>query len=170
VHLHADARRLSAVTPKEAGAIELEEPDWRIRFEEHVLRWPKLPDYLARDSAFEATMSDWRRFHWTPIEVDGKLKKRPAGATEAIIALAKLGIFPPRSLIRDIPRGGELHELDIGDDHCWLQISGRAWRITAIEDRMLVLDSFGEDKQIDLNRARWTNYVESALAVLQGLG
>jgi hypothetical protein len=154
------------MTPREAGAIELEEPDWKIRFEEHVLRWPKLPDYLARDSAFEATMSDWRRFHFTPVEVDGKLKKRPAGATEAIIALAKLGIFPPRSLREDIPRDGKCLEPDLGDDHCWLQIAGRAWRIIAIEDRMLILDSFGEDKQINLTSARWEKYVEAATTVL----
>jgi hypothetical protein len=160
------------MTPHEAGAVEYEEPDWKVRFEEHVLRWPKLPAYLARDSAFEATLSDWRRFHWSPVEVDGKLKKRPAGATEAIVALAKLGIMPPRSLREDIPRDGELHEPDIGDDHCWLQVAGRAWRIVGIEDRMLILDSFGEGKQIDLNRARWDNYTEAAaqmLDVLRGL-
>jgi hypothetical protein len=155
------------MTPREAGAIELEEPDWHVRFEEHCLRWPKLPRYLAEDSAFEATMSDWRRFHFTPVEVDGKLKKRPAGAVEAIIALAKLGIMPPRSLNRDIPRDGKLYEPDLGDDHMWLQVAGRAWRITAIEDRMLILDSFGEDKQINLTTARWDNYIAAATAALQ---
>jgi hypothetical protein len=157
------------VTPREAGLIELEEPNWRERFEEHCLRWPKLPRYLAEDSAFEATLSDWRRFHWTPVEVEGKLKKRPAGAVEAIIALAKLGIMPPRSLREDIPRGGGCYEPDLGDDHCWLQVAGRAWRIVTIEDKMLILDSFGEAKQINLTSARWENYIEAATATLEAL-
>jgi hypothetical protein len=157
------------VTPREAGLIELEEPNWRERFEEHKKRWPKLPDYLACDSAFEAVLSDWRRFHWTPVEVEGKLKKRPAGAVEAIIALAKLGIMPPRSLREDIPRGGGCYEPDLGDDHMWLQVAGRAWRIVTIEDKMLILDSFGEAKQINLTSARWENYIEAATAMLEAL-
>ena len=41
------------------------------------------------------------------------------------------------------------------------------WRIRAIEDqRTLILDSFGEQMQIDLNRANWKNYCETAAAVL----
>jgi hypothetical protein len=157
------------VTPREAGELELEEPNWRDRFESHCERWPRLPRYLQEDSAFEATLLDWRRFHWTPIEVEGKLKKRPAGATQAIVALAKLRIFPPRNLIKDVPRDGKCYEPDLGDDHLWLQIAGRAWRIVAIEDKMLILDSFGEDKQIDLNRARWKENTDAALAAM-GVG
>ena len=154
------------MSPAEAGAIELEEPDWRERFEEHARRWPKLPRYLAEDSAFEATLKDWRIFHATTVEVKGKPMRRPAGAVEAMIALAGMRIFPPRNLIKDVPRDGKCYEPDIGDDHCWLQIAGRAWRIVAIEDRMLILDSFGEDKQIDLNKAKWDKYLEAALAAL----
>jgi hypothetical protein len=155
------------MTPREAGLIEIEECDWKERFEEHCARWPKLPRYLAEDSAFEATLADWRRFHFTWVEVDGKPKRRPAESALAMIALARLGIMPPRSLIRDIPReDGEPYEPDRGDDHCWLQIAGRMWRIMAIEDRILILDSFGEDKQIDLSTAKWENYLKNATAAL----
>jgi hypothetical protein len=35
-----------------------------------------------------------------------------------------------------------------------------------IEDRMLILDSFGEDKQIDLNRAKWEANTNAALAAM----
>jgi hypothetical protein len=86
-----------------------------------------------------------------------------------MIALAKLRIFPPRNLIKDVPRDGKCYEPDLGDDHLWLQIAGRAWRIVAIEDKMLILDSFGEDKQIDLNRARWEANTNAALAAM-GVG
>jgi hypothetical protein len=157
------------MTPREAGAIELEEPDWREVFEEECARWPKLPRYLAEDSGFESTLSRWRRFHWIPIEIDGKLKKRPAGAIEGMIALAKLQIMPPRSLARDVPRDNKLFEPDVGDAHCWIQISGRAWRILGVEDRMLLLDSFGESKQINLTSAKWENYLQAACAVLDAL-
>jgi hypothetical protein len=154
------------MTPREAGELELEEPNWRDRFEEHCLRWPKLPRYLAEDSAFEATLSDWRRHHFTWVEVDGKAKRRAAKAIDGMIALAKLRIFPPRNLIKDAPRDGKCYEPDLGDDHCWLTISGRAWRVVTIEDRMLILDSFGEDKQIDLNRAKWEANTNAALAAM----
>ena len=69
------------VSPAEARAVEYEEPDWRERFETHCARWPRLPRYLQEDSAFEATMRDWRRWHATD--------DKPAGAVEAMIALAK---------------------------------------------------------------------------------
>jgi hypothetical protein len=153
------------MSPAEAAAIDLEEPDWRERFEDHCLRWPRLPRYRAEDSAFEATLTDWRRFHSSEDESEGK--RRPAPAVEGIIALARLRLFPPRNLIKDIPRDGKLLEEDLGDAHMWLQIAGRAWRIVAIEDKTLILDSFGEQKQIDLSRAKWTAYTEAALAALR---
>lgn len=156
------------MNPFEAGQVVIEEPNWHEVFEEHKKRWPRLPDYLACDSAFEATLKDWRRFHATQIE--GSDKRRPAGATEAIIALAQLRIFPPRSLIKDIPRDGKCYEPDLGDEHCWLQIAGRAWRIVAIEDRQLILDSFGEGKQIDLTTARWEKHTEAAVTLLMQRG
>lgn len=151
------------MNPAEAGSIELEEPDWRERFEEHCLRFPRLPRHLAEDSAFEATLKDWRRFHFT--EVEGK--RRPAGATEAMIALAKLRIFPPRNLIKDTPRDGKCLAIDVGDEHMWLQIAGRAWRIIAIEDHILILDSFGEAKQIDLTSAKWEKHNQAAIDLLK---
>lgn len=154
------------MSPAEAGALEFEEPDWRERFEEHCRRWPKWPRYLAEDSAFESTLKDWRLFHATTVEVNGEMKRRPAGAVEAMIALAGLRIFPPRNLIKDVPRDGKCYEPDVGDDHMWLQIAGRAWRIVGVESRMLLLDSFGESKQIDLNKAKWEKYTEAALAAM----
>jgi hypothetical protein len=156
------------VTPAEAGKVEIEEPDWRERFEMHALRWPKLPRYLAEDSAFEATLRDWRRFHFTWGEVDGKAKRIFPDAPAGCIALAKLGIFPPRFLIKDVPRtdaGGYQQ-----DDQMWLSINQEQWRIVGIDDRMLLLEKWFEDKpqtmQIDLNRARWEKYIQSATAIL----
>lgn len=115
------------MSPAEAAAIELEEPNWKERFEEHCLRWPRLPRYLAEDSAFEATLKDWRRWH------------KPADAPTGMVALSALGIYPPRNLIKDIPRGGECFQ-EQHDDHMWLIMSQRAWRIIAIEDRTMILD------------------------------
>jgi hypothetical protein len=51
----------------------------------------------------------------------------------------------------------------------WLQIAGRMWRIVAIEDRILILDSFGEPKQINLITARWAEYTKSACAALDAM-
>ncbi len=160
------------MSPAEAGAIQIEEPDWRAVFEEQCARWPKLPRYLQEDSAFTEVLRQWRRFHWTPIEVNGELKKNPAGAVEAIIALAKLRITPPRSAWQDIPHGDVVEGYQ-HDDHMWLSIAGEQWRITAIEDRMLCLQkgfqADVETKQIDLNRARWDKYTEAAVKVLEGM-
>jgi hypothetical protein len=159
------------VTPKEAGAIELEEPDWSARFEEHCARWPRLPRYLQEDSAFDATLRDWRRFHFTWVEIEGKPRRNPAGATEAIIALAKLGIMPPRFLHKNVPReesGGYQ-----ADDHMWLSIRQEQWRIVAVEDRMLCLEKGFEDKpetmQINLATARWGKYILAAVELLDTL-
>jgi hypothetical protein len=160
------------LTPAEAMSVELEEPDWRKRFEEHCLRWPKLPRYLAEDNAFEAVLKDWRRFHFSWGEVEGKPARIYPGSPAGCIALAQLKIFPPRFTIKDVPRtdeGGYQR-----DDHMWLSISGEQWRVTTIEDRMLHLEKGFEEPrqamQIDLNRARWTKYTESAVAALKQRG
>ena len=101
-----------SVSPAEASAIELEEPDWHGRFEQHCARWPRLPRYLQEDSAFESTMQDWRRFHKATI--DGK--DTPATAYDAMVGLAKLGIMPPRNLIKDVERTGACFQ-EQHDDH-----------------------------------------------------
>lgn len=149
------------MSPKEAGLLVIEEPNWQEVFLEHKTRWPRLPDYLAEDSAYEATLKDWRRFHKET--VDGK--DTPAPVANGIVALTVLGIYPPRSLINDIPRGGQCFEEQY-DAHMWLVMSQRAWRIVAIEDRMMIFDSFGEQTQVDLNRAKWEKYTEKAVEVL----
>ena len=41
------------------------------------------------------------------------------------------------------------------------QSQGRAWRVLGIEDKMLMLDSFGEQWQIDLGKAKWEKYCET---------
>jgi hypothetical protein len=55
------------------------------------------------------------------------------------------------------------------DDHCWFVSEGRAWRITGIEDKMLLLFSFGEQWQIDLSRAKWENYCAHHAAALEAM-
>jgi hypothetical protein len=160
------------MTPAEAAAIELEEPDWGVEFERECARWPRLPRYLQEDCAFEEVLRRWRRFHWSPVDVDGKAMKRPASATEAMIALAKLRILPPRSTWVDIPHG-DIVEGFQQDDHVWLSYSGEQWRIVGVEDRMLHLARMTfdgkepEQKSIDLGRAHWDRYIESAVAVLE---
>jgi hypothetical protein len=160
------------MTPKQAGEFEIFEPDWRERFEEHRLRWPNLPRYLAEDSAFEATLTDWRRFFGTPMIVAKQAKIKPAPAADGMIALAKLRIFPPRFLIKDIPCDGVYGYQQ--DDHMWLSIAGEQWRIKAIEDRTMLLErGFSEDapetKQIDLSKAKWNKYVDAAVMMLEAM-
>ena len=138
------------MSPAEAGAL-LEEPDWAMLF----------ADRGSTELAFENTLREWRAWHWTPVGD----KKRPAGATEGIIALALLGVMPPRSL-PDRPPGlfEEQH-----DDHCWFVSEGRAWRVVGIEDRMLMLRSgfSEEERQIALDPLeRWAKYCEAHNAQL----
>jgi hypothetical protein len=142
------------MSPAEAGKI-LEEPDWVALFKERA----------ASDLAFEEILTAWRRWHWTPVLVAGVEKKQPAGAVEAMIALAALGVMPPRSLAERPP--GPFEEQV--DDHCWFTSQGRSWRILGVEDKTLILDSFGEQWQIDLSRAKWEKYTEAAAALLEAL-
>lgn len=135
------------MSPAEAGAI-LDEPDWVQMFD----------DRNRSEFAFEEVMLAWRRWHWTPVIVNGVEKKQPAGATEALIALAGLSIMPPRTLFGD----GYQH-----DDHCFLMSQGREWRIAGVEDKTMILKSDGEQWQIDLSRATWGKYVEAAAAALE---
>jgi hypothetical protein len=159
------------MTPREAGEIELEEPDWHEVFERECARWPRLPRYLQEYSAFESTLQQWRRFHFVWKELDGKAKRYPATAQEGVIGLAKLGIMPPRFLGQDIPRTEATgHQ---SDDHCWLSVNQEQWRIVGVEDKMLCLEKGFEDKpetmQIDLSKARWNKYVAAATIVLDTL-
>lgn len=48
----------------------------------------------------------------------------------------------------------------------WLTMSQRAWRIVGVEDRMLLLDSFGEQTQVDLSKAKWEKHTEKAVEAL----
>ena len=48
----------------------------------------------------------------------------------------------------------------------WLTMSQRAWRIVTVESRVLFLESFGEQTQVDLSRAKWEKYIEKAVEVL----
>ena len=157
------------MTPAEAGALEFEEPDWQERFEEHALRWPKMPLYLAQDNAFEATLKDWRKFHAIPLEGG---KSRPAPAVDGVIALAQLRIFPARFQTQDIPRSDETGYQ--ADDHMWLSVAGEQWRIATIADRTMILEQYYGAKpttmQIDLTRAKWGNYCKAAAAVLETMG
>jgi hypothetical protein len=146
------------MTPRQAFLIDSEtEPDWRELFDARIDDLQKLkpdrPRYLVEDEAFEQLLKEWRRFHCIGSKVGERV---PAPAVEAMIALAKLHIFPPSS-----PRDGVRFE-EQHDDHCWLIIDQRAWRIVDAEDRTLMLDSFGEQMQIDLNKAKWEKYNEAA--------
>lgn len=163
--------KINCMSPAEAPA--LEEPNWRDRFEDHCLRWPKLPRDLAEDNAFETTLSDWRNHYGIDVEVQGQegpeLKRKLANEVDGVIALAELELFPARNLFKYVPRGGFGYQ---HDDHCWLSIGGEQWRITGVDGRILMLElGFADEplrKTIDLNRVRWEKYVEAAIAVLNG--
>lgn len=152
------------MTAAEAGAIELEEPDWAFTFQFQVDQGydEKTPIELRQDEAFNRVLYDYRRFHFTWTD-EGK--RRPMASSNAVIALAILGIMPPRSRRADLPLGTPCFE-EQHDDHCWL-VNERAWRIVAIEDKTLCLDSFGDTKQVDLAAAKWDKYVEQRLQILQ---
>ena len=127
------------LSPAEAGAIT-EEPDWAQLFK----------DRGGSEIAFENLLIEWRKWHWTPTD-DGRKKMAPS--VDGVVALALLGIMPPKTLYGPPGLFEEQH-----DDHCWLVTEGRAWRILGIEDMTLILDSFGEGRQIDLSRAKWDKY------------
>lgn len=79
-----------------------DEPDWRTRFKELISEQsPKLASCLRQNDAFELVLREWRRWHCTPVTIDGEPKRMPAPAVDGIIALAELGIMPPKSLWGD---------------------------------------------------------------------
>ena len=138
------------MSPAEAAAL-LEEPDWAQLFK----------DRGSTESAFENLLLEWRKWHFTPLD-DGRKKMAPS--VDGVIALAILGIMPPRTL--DRPPG--LFEAQI-DDQCWFVSEGRAWRILGIEDKMLMLNSFGDEWQIDLTRAKWEKYTAAWVQALEAM-
>ena len=144
----------------EAGTIELGEPDWTAEWEAS----------LGDDFAFEDLILHWRKWHFTWVEVRGQQKKKLASSIDAMIALANLGLFPPRDMPDHLaPRAPGLFE-EQHDAHCWLVSSdARAWRVVAIEDKTMILDSFGEAKQLDITRTPWVQVIERAVAVLEGM-
>ena len=140
------------MSPAEAAAIT-EEPDWVQVFK----------DRGGSEFAFENLLLEWRKWHWTPTD-DGK--KLMASSINGVIALALLGIMPPRTLWQDRLPGPYEEQVD---DHCWFVSEGRAWRILGIEDKLLCLNSFGDEKQIDLTRAKWDSYCAHHAAVLEAM-
>jgi hypothetical protein len=169
------------MSPAEAGAIEFEEPDWPGRFLDYVQSFPKAkgaqryayPELrlnLAQDFAFEHTLTDWRRFHGQRMMIDGKRMVKQANAVDGILALAALGVMPPRSINQNIPRGGPCFQ-EQHNDHIWLTVKGEAWAIRSIEDKVMHLwrgwEPDVERMSIDLSRARWSSYCDAAVAFLK---
>jgi hypothetical protein len=142
------------MSPADASAI-IEEPNWVQMF----------ADSDGSEIGFENVLTAWRKWHWTPVLVAGVEKKKMAPSVDGVIALALLGVMPPRTL-SDRPPGPFEEQID---SHCWFVSEGRAWRVLGIEDKMLMLNSFGDEKQIDLNRAKWDKYCEHHAAVLEAM-
>jgi hypothetical protein len=140
------------MSPAEAAAAT-EEPDWAEMFR----------DFGGEFSAYQATLFQWRRWHAALVLINGEEKRNPAPATDGIIALAQAGVLYP-SLTPPRPPGVFEEQ---SDAHCWLISQDRAWRILGVEDGMLMLNSFGDEWQIDLGRAKWAGYVEKAAAALE---
>ena len=107
-------------------AVTAEEPDWVQVFK----------DRGSTESAFENLLIEWRKWHFAPLD-DGRKKMAPS--VDGVIALALLGIMPPRTMPDRLPGAFE----EQIDEHCWLVSEGRAWRILGIEDKLLCLNSFG---------------------------
>jgi hypothetical protein len=148
------------VSPAEAVAVT-EEPNWRDL-------WRALK---AADDGYEVLLMKYRRWHWTPgIEYrddhgQTRVQKNMGPSVDGVIALSKLKIFPPTIPENPLTSfAGEQH-----DGHMWFLSQGRAWRILGIEDKMLMLDSFGEQWQIDLNKAKWEKYCEAARKALEAM-
>lgn len=141
------------MSPAEAAAIT-EEPDWAQLFK----------DRGAGEMAFENLLLEWRKWHWTPVVVEGVEKKKMAPSVNGVVALAILGIMPPKTLYG----APGLFEEQI-DDHCWFVSEGRVWRILGIEDKMLMLNSFGDEWQIDLTRAKWEKYTAAWVQALEAM-
>ena len=124
----------------------------------------KTPIELRQDVAYERTLQKYRHFHFTWLDTG---KRRPMPATAALVELAKIRIFAPRSRNRPILPGGGAYEIAL-DDHCWLTINQRAWRIVTIEGGILFLDSFGDQMQLGpYAREKWEKYVDKALDALR---
>ena len=140
------------MSPKEAGEL-LDEPDW-------AELWKVLQ---VADDGFETLLRRWREWNFTPIWIDGVQKKKLAPSVDGVIALARLGIMAVSSLTERSPWPFE----EQVNAHCWFVSEGRAWRVLGIEDAMLMLNSFGEERQIDLARAKWEKYCEGAAAALE---
>ena len=135
------------MSPAQAAALT-EEPNWVQMFED------------SHGFGYENVLTEWRKWHATPTD-DGRKMLAPSAA--GVIALAELGVMPPRTLT-DRPPGlfEEQH-----DAQCWFVSQGRAWSIVGIEDKTLFLDSFGDKKEIDLSRAKWDSYCDHYAAVLE---
>ena len=141
------------MSPAEAAAIT-EEPDWVA-----AVQGPRRqPSMLSRISCIE-----WRKWHFTPLD-DGRKKMAPS--VDGVIALAHPRHYAAQDARR--PPARPLRGAD--DDHCWFVSEGRAWRILGIEDKMLLPQfSFGDERQIDLTRAKWENYCAAWSAVLEAM-
>ena len=70
--------------PRRDRRKSIAEPDW-------LAQWQILK---VADDGFDAILRQWRRWHWTPIEINGETKKKPGDAVDGIIALAQLGVMP----------------------------------------------------------------------------
>ena len=140
------------MSPAEAGEL-LDEPDW-------AELWKVTP---GRGRWFRNAPAPLAQMDFTPLWIDGVQKKKLAPSVDGVIALAQLGIIAISGLTERPPGAFE----EQADAMCWLSISGRAWRIVGIEDHMLFLNGFGEEKQIDLNKAKWEKHTEAAVAVLE---
>ena len=140
------------MSPADAAALT-DEPDW-------IELWDALK---PADDGFETILRRWREWHWTPTD-DGR--KLMAPSVDGVIALAHLGIMPPKTLPDRPPRPFEAQ----ADAHTWFVSEGRAWRVLGIEDGLLCLNSFGDERQITLEPAsKWVAYCEQHNAALEAM-
>jgi len=159
------------VSPADAERLSDPEPDWKAEFlavQRPRLNWP--PE-MIQDEAFENTLEAWRRWHYVWRE-DGQRYR--ASEADGVIARARLGIMPPRSLEPDDARRAEIPCKELQHDaHCWLTFKGSAWKIRAIEDKTLLLwrgwRPHVEYDSIELNSytpMQWSRYCDKAVQLL----
>ena len=157
------------MSPAEAHHLYGPEPDWRAQFDQAMAmtRAAGWTPWMIQCEAYERILEDWRRwrFAW-------RQGMRYRGAeSDGVIALAKLGILSPRSYNldgEDVPCKELQH-----DSHCWLTLRGSAWKIRAIEDKMLMLwrgwRPEVEYDSLDLSQytpAQWARYCDKAVELL----
>ena len=156
------------MSPADAAAILIEEPDWRALFEEQCARWPKLPRYFQEDSAFPEVMRQWRKFHWIADRNQGRAQEDAGWRGRGDYRARQAWHHAAALAWNDIPRDGETGyqpTTTCGSRSARSSgASSRSKTASCICRRVFQADV--EQKQIDLVQAKWDKYTIAAVELL----